>query len=58
MTKLCKEGLTIVVVEQNAHLALQVADRGYVLNTGEIVAEGPSAALLDDPEVKRAYLGG
>ncbi len=58
LKKLNKEGLTIVVVEQNARLALQVADRGYVLDTGEIVAEGPSASLLDDPEVKRAYLGG
>jgi len=58
LKKLNKEGLTIVVVEQNARLALQIADRGYVLDTGEIVAEGPSAALLDDPEVKKAYLGG
>jgi branched-chain amino acid transport system ATP-binding protein len=53
-----EEGLTIVIVEQNARLALKIADRGYVLDTGEIVAEGPSAALLDDPEVKKAYLGG
>jgi branched-chain amino acid transport system ATP-binding protein len=58
LKKLNKEGLTIVVVEQNARLALQVADRGYVLDTGEIVAEGSSAKLLDDPEVKKAYLGG
>jgi len=58
LKKLNKEGLTIVIVEQNARLALQIADRGYVLDTGEIVAEGPSAALLDDPEVKKAYLGG
>jgi branched-chain amino acid transport system ATP-binding protein len=58
LKKLNEEGLTIVVVEQNARLALQVADRGYVLDTGEIAAQGPCAALLDDPEVKRAYLGG
>ena len=58
LKKLNGEGLTIVVVEQNARLALQVADRGYVLDTGEIVAEGPCTALLDDPEVKRSYLGG
>jgi len=58
LKRLNKEGLTIVVVEQNARLALQIADRGYVLDTGEIVAEGPSASLLDDPEVKNAYLGG
>ena len=58
LRSLNQEGLTIVVVEQNARLALQVASRGYVLDTGEIVAEGPSAVLLDDPEVKKAYLGG
>jgi len=46
------------VVEQNARLALQVASRGYVLDTGEIVAQGPSDSLLNDPEVKKAYLGG
>lgn len=58
LKKLNKDGLTIVVVEQNARLALQIADRGYVLNTGEIVAAGSSAALLNDPDVKKAYLGG
>ncbi|MDR0239768.1 MAG: ABC transporter ATP-binding protein [Deltaproteobacteria bacterium] len=58
LQSLNQEGLTIVVVEQNARLALQVASRGYVLDTGEIVAEGPSAVLLDDPEMKKAYLGG
>ena len=58
LKKLNQDGMTIVVVEQNARLALQVAVRGYVLDTGEIVAEGPSAALLGDPEVKKAYLGG
>ena len=52
------EGLTIIVVEQNAHLALKVADRGYVLDTGEIVAEGPAEELLHKPEIKAAYLGG
>ena len=58
LKQLNRDGMTIVVVEQNARLALQVAARGYVLDTGSIVAEGPSAALLDDPEVKKAYLGG
>jgi len=58
LKKLNQDGMTIVVVEQNARLALRVADRGYVLDTGVIAAEGPSAALLDDPEVKKAYLGG
>jgi len=52
------EGLTIIVVEQNAHLALKVADRGYVLDTGEIIAEGPAQELLHKPEIKAAYLGG
>jgi len=51
------EGLTVVVVEQNARLALQVADRGYVLDTGAIVAEGTAAELADKPEIKAAYLG-
>ncbi|MDR2172782.1 MAG: ABC transporter ATP-binding protein [Burkholderiales bacterium] len=52
------EGLTIIVVEQNANLALRVADRGYVLDTGEIIAEGPAKELLHKPEIKAAYLGG
>lgn len=55
--QLNSEGLTVVVVEQNARLALQVADRGYVLDTGSIVAEGTAAYLADTPEIKAAYLG-
>ena len=55
--KLNSQGLTVVVVEQNARLALQVADRGYVLDTGAIVAEGTAAELADTPEIKAAYLG-
>ncbi|MCL2873136.1 MAG: ABC transporter ATP-binding protein [Betaproteobacteria bacterium] len=58
LKKLNAEGLTIIVVEQNAHLALKVADRGYVLDTGEIIAEGPAEELLHRPEIKAAYLGG
>jgi branched-chain amino acid transport system ATP-binding protein len=58
LKQLNAEGLTIIVVEQNAKLALQVADRGYVLNTGEIVAEGTGEDLLQRPEIKSAYLGG
>jgi branched-chain amino acid transport system ATP-binding protein len=53
-----KEGTTILLVEQNARLALHFAQRGYVLESGNLVLEGPSAELLEDPEVKRAYLGG
>jgi branched-chain amino acid transport system ATP-binding protein len=52
------EGTTILLVEQNARMALQFAQRGYVLESGELVLEGPSDKLLDDPEVKKAYLGG
>ena len=53
-----RKGTTILVVEQNARMALGFADRGYVLETGTIVTEGPSAQLAQDPGVKRAYLGG
>jgi branched-chain amino acid transport system ATP-binding protein len=49
--------VTILLVEQNAAMALSVAGRGYVLETGEIVLEGPARALSEDPEVRRAYLG-
>ncbi|MEW6080129.1 MAG: ABC transporter ATP-binding protein [Thermodesulfobacteriota bacterium] len=52
------DGMTILLVEQNAHFALKFAHRGYVLDTGKIVAEGNSRDLLDNPEVKKAYLGG
>jgi branched-chain amino acid transport system ATP-binding protein len=52
------EGATILLVEQNAYQALGVADRAYVLETGQIVLEGPAEKLRDSPEVKRAYLGG
>lgn len=53
-----REGTTILLVEQNARLALQFAQRGYVLENGRIVLEGASHELADNPEVKRAYLGG
>jgi branched-chain amino acid transport system ATP-binding protein len=52
-----KQGTTILLVEQNAHLALQVTHRGYVMETGEISIEGTSAELLDDERVRQAYLG-
>lgn len=51
-------GTTILLVEQNARAALQIADYGYVLETGRIVLEGEAATLLDDPKVTHAYLGG
>jgi branched-chain amino acid transport system ATP-binding protein len=50
-------GTTILLVEQNARLALQHADRGYVLEAGRITISGPASELLDDPRVKQAYLG-
>jgi branched-chain amino acid transport system ATP-binding protein len=52
-----RQGVTILLVEQNAAMALSIAGRGYVLETGEVVLEGPARALSDDPEVRRAYLG-
>ena len=51
------EGTTILLVEQNAQIALQVTDRGYVMETGEITIEGTSADLLADERVRQAYLG-
>ena len=51
------EGVTILLVEQNAHLALSTAHRGYVLETGEIVLADDAKRLLEDPQVKAAYLG-
>jgi branched-chain amino acid transport system ATP-binding protein len=50
-------GVTILLVEQNAHLALQIADRAYVLEAGRLTIAGPSAELLNDERVRRAYLG-
>jgi branched-chain amino acid transport system ATP-binding protein len=50
-------GTTILLVEQNAHMALSIADRGYVLETGRLIMEGSSAELLGNEEVRAAYLG-
>lgn len=58
LVQLKKEGMTILLVEQNARAALGIADRGYVLENGRLVMEGAAAHLLDDGEVRRAYLGG
>ncbi len=52
------QGMTILLVEQNAYEALQISDRAYVLETGEITLEGPSAELMGNDEIKKAYLGG
>ncbi len=58
LKKLNEDGMTLLLVEQNANLALHLAHRGYVLDTGKIVANGTSAELLGNPDVKKAYLGG
>ena len=55
--KLNQTGTTILLVEQNAQMALSIANRAYVLETGNISIEGNAADLLNDPRVKKAYLG-
>lgn len=57
VTNLNAEGVTVLLVEQNAHKALQIADFAYVLENGRIVAQGKGTELLEDPLVKEAYLG-
>jgi len=57
ISKIHEEGTTILLIEQNAMAALNVADYGYVLETGEIVLEGTGKDLLNDERVKKAYLG-
>src|SRR3546814_7148026 len=51
------EGVTILLIEQNAKLALETSSRGYVMESGRVILEGPSDQLLDDPKVRAAYLG-
>jgi branched-chain amino acid transport system ATP-binding protein len=51
------KGMTILLVEQNARLALQAADRGYVMESGLITMTGAAKQMLDDPKVRAAYLG-
>jgi branched-chain amino acid transport system ATP-binding protein len=53
-----EQGISILLVEQNARLALQFASRGYVIETGHLKLEGKSEDLLNNPDVKKAYLGG
>ena len=57
VVKLRQEGLTILIVEQNARAVLRIADRGYVMETGKIILQGTASELLEDHDVKRAYLG-
>jgi branched-chain amino acid transport system ATP-binding protein len=58
LVHLRSNGLTIVLVEQNARAALRIADRGYLLHTGSVLLSGPAAELSQDPMVRHAYLGG
>ena len=58
LAKLKADGKTILLIEQNASMALSIADRGYVLATGEVIMEGTGKELLSDPQVIKAYLGG
>ncbi|WP_018412582.1 ABC transporter ATP-binding protein [Methyloversatilis thermotolerans] len=55
--EVAREGVTLLLVEQNARLALSLCDRGYVMDSGRVTLEAPSAALLDNPAVRAAYLG-
>ena len=52
-----RQGTTVFMVEQNANMALSIADRAYVLQTGEVVLSGPSAELRQNEQIRRAYLG-
>jgi branched-chain amino acid transport system ATP-binding protein len=54
---IAREGVTMLLVEQNAKLALEVSDRGYVMESGEVTPAGKAAELLHDPKVRAAYLG-
>ncbi|MEY4298237.1 MAG: hypothetical protein RLZZ423_1416 [Cyanobacteriota bacterium] len=58
LAQLHAEGLTILLVEQNAQAALEIADRGYVLEAGQLTLQGPAPQLLADPSLRAAYLGG
>ena len=57
LSELSRQGITILLVEQNAQIALQISHYSYVLDMGKIVTEGPSCDLLNDENVKSAYLG-
>jgi branched-chain amino acid transport system ATP-binding protein len=57
INKLKEDGITLLLVEQNAKAALNIAERGYVIETGQIVLEGSSEELLNNQDVQRAYLG-
>ena len=58
ITKINQNGVSVLLVEQNANMALQIADRGYVISTGEIILSGTGKELLENSDVRKAYLGG
>ena len=58
ISEIRQRGVTVLMVEQNAYLALRMADRGYVMETGQIALEGKAGDLIENEHVKRAYLGG
>jgi branched-chain amino acid transport system ATP-binding protein len=58
LVELNRNGMTILLIEQNAHLALKISKRAYVLETGTIFLQGLSSELASDPRVREAYLGG
>jgi branched-chain amino acid transport system ATP-binding protein len=55
--EIAKQGVTVLLVEQNVHLAMKISNRAYVLENGRVVKEGVSGTLLEDEHVKKAYLG-
>lgn len=57
LTGIRADGVTVLLVEQDVHLALSYADRGYIMETGNIVREGFAKVLLDDPNIQKAYWG-
>jgi branched-chain amino acid transport system ATP-binding protein len=57
ISQLNAQGMAILLVEQNARMALRAAHRGYVMETGSIIANGPAGELLNEPRVRQAYLG-
>jgi len=57
ISRLREEGNTVLLIEQNAKVALGIADRGYVIETGRVILQGPAEDLLSNRDVQRAYLG-
>jgi len=53
-----RENLTLLIVEQDADIALDISDEGYVIETGRVVMQGPAAELAGNEDIRRAYLGG